>query len=125
MAVMTGASSSEWSAVCSGRLAASATEAVLAIADDLRGLRVADPSLTGQGGLAVLYSYLDRAFPEHGFAAVADEHLEAAVSALAATPLPPALYGGFTGLAWCVEHTCPAAAAAPPQHDPSPQLHHA
>jgi len=69
---MTGASSDGWSAVCSGRLAESATEAVLAIADDLRSLRVADPSLTGQGGLAVLYSYLDRAFPDHGFGAVAE-----------------------------------------------------
>ena len=119
---MTGASVDGWSAVCSGRLAESATEAVLAIADDLRGLRVADPSLTGQGGLAVLYSYLDRAFPEHGFGAVAEEHLAAAVSALAATPLRPALYGGFTGLAWCVEHICPSDAAAPPEDDPAAEI---
>src|SRR5215831_4531139 len=115
---MTGASSNGWSAVCSGRLAESATEAVLAIADDLRGLRVANPSLSGQGGLALLYSYLERAFPDHGFGDVAEEHLAAAISALAATPMPPALYSGFTGLAWCVEHISPAAADAPPEDDP-------
>lgn len=117
---MTGPSGGGWTAVCSGRLAASATEAVLAIADDLRGLRVEDPSLTGQAGFAVLYHYLDRAFPDHGFGAVAEEHLTAAVSALAARPLVPGLYGGLAGLAWCVEHVRPGAVA--PRDDANAEI---
>ena len=84
-----------------------ATTTIAALADRLATAAepVADPSLAGgAAGLAVLWSYLDRARPGAGFRASAERSLATAVQALADRPMAPALFGGFTGIAWAYEH---------------------
>ncbi len=61
----------------------------------------------GVAGRAVFFAYRSKAGndrQEHGETAAA--LLEKATDALATVPLPPDLYGGFTGVAWTAEHLC-------------------
>jgi lantibiotic modifying enzyme len=51
-----------------------------------------------------MYSYLARAFPDRDFEEIASERLNSAIDALETMPLSAMLHGGFTGIAWCVEH---------------------
>ncbi len=61
-----------------------------------------DPALAGgDAGVALLYAWLARA--DAGDGARAGPHLEAAIDALATTPLPASLYSGFSGVAWSAE----------------------
>src|SRR3712207_2938814 len=99
--------SSHWSPILDGGLAARANDAIAAIADSLVGSppRLESGSLAGgHAGLALFYDYLARA----GIAANADElaelHLGAAIDAVATERMRPALYGGFTGVAWSASH---------------------
>ena len=58
----------------------------------------------GRAGLATLYAYLAKA----GFADRASEtsqaFLDQAAEAVGDVNMPPSLYGGFTGVAWTLEH---------------------
>jgi lantibiotic modifying enzyme len=64
-----------------------------------------DASLSrGWTGTAVTMHYLDRAFPEEGFGAVAGSALDRAIGAVAAQPMNVGLMQGFTGVAWAIEH---------------------
>jgi lantibiotic biosynthesis protein len=106
-----------WQPLLDGDLAARADDAVRAIADALAVQAPPDapdgegPNLGftvggGTAGQALFYGYLakcgDAALSRH--AGQADQLLEHAVDALAAHPVGPALFGGFTGVAWIAEH---------------------
>lgn len=66
---------------------------------------VRDPSLAdGNAGLALAHAALHPLFPRAGHRVRADETIDRAIGALARTPLSPSLHGGFTGVAWAVEH---------------------
>lgn len=96
----------QWRPLLEGAEAERALEAAREIADALPAageVDGADPSLAGgDAGLALLYAFLGRATGETGDGRAA-AHLEAAIDALATTPLPGALYGGFSGVAWSAE----------------------
>src|SRR5581483_10514396 len=76
----------------------------------------ADASLAaGSAGEAIFFTYLAEALsicpPARAAAeeaarcrAVADARLEHAIAAVAETVLTKSLYGGFTGVAWTLEH---------------------
>src|SRR3984893_13600206 len=100
-----------WRSILSGREAARAAEAIDAVAaalaawpafpaDDPFGSSLA----TGEAGLALFFSYLDRARPGAGYAELAEERLDRAVDRVAAALHSPGLYQGFTSVAWTVEH---------------------
>ncbi len=58
----------------------------------------------GAAGHAVFFGYAAGLFDDDELAAVAEEHLDAAVSGLAQQPLGVALLGGLCGVAWTVDH---------------------
>jgi hypothetical protein len=101
-----------WRPLLEGDLAARAEEAVRAISEGLA--EPSHPGLAGKAGVAIFHGYLARAGAGHAdhhaeradqlHAERADELMEHAVDALATTPMPPALYRGFTGIAWAAEH---------------------
>lgn len=108
-----------WQPLLEGDLAARAEDAVRAIADALAARSQDAPDAPdaewtssgfsvggGTAGQALFYGYLaqsgDAAAALH--AERADQFLEHAVEALATMPMGPALFGGFTGVAWVAEH---------------------
>jgi hypothetical protein len=66
---------------------------------------VRDPALAnGNAGLALAHAMLHSLFPRAGHRALAERMLDRAIDGLARTVLPPSLHGGFSGVAWAVEH---------------------
>ena len=96
--------SASWSPICRGELADELRAAALDIAAALQATPFADPSLTGAGAATVLYGYLADALEEPRFADLSVAMVEDATARMAELPATAALFGGFTGLAWCVEH---------------------
>ena len=93
-----------WQPILSGAPATSAWDAISAIARDLRQKPIDNASLAGgDAGLALFYAYLAEARPNEGYDEDAARHLEAAIDALANTPMLPGLYAGFTGIAFAAE----------------------
>ncbi len=79
---------------------AHALESYTLPADGLRS-----PSLAGgAAGEAILHTYLALHNGDEHQAERAAALLETAAQAVATTVLPPGLYGGFSGVAWAVEH---------------------
>jgi hypothetical protein len=97
-----------WQPLLDGGRADRARAVIDAIAGALDGDPVAaggSPSLLGgAAGRALVFAYLDRAWPERGYAQRAARWLDAAIDRLAEQPMSPGLYAGFTGVAWVVEH---------------------
>jgi hypothetical protein len=58
----------------------------------------------GPAGQALFFHYLDQARPGQGHDERALQHLETAIAATAETMTAPGLYGGFSGVAWVLEH---------------------
>ena len=58
----------------------------------------------GTAGLAVFFSYLATTWGEPGDAETATTLLERSIDALAAAPMTPGLFDGFTGIGWMAEH---------------------
>jgi len=58
----------------------------------------------GMAGQALFYGYLFKAAGAERHAARAQQLLDEAIEALARAPMRPALYSGFTGVAWAAEH---------------------
>lgn len=121
---------SMWTPLFEGPLAVRALEVVREIAAEIRaGLAVVPPpgddeaaaedaSLCGgRAGLAILYAYLARAGLGDGAASVADALLDEAVAALAQVNMLPALYTGFTGVAWVTSHLSRGACADDDPHE--------
>jgi hypothetical protein len=85
MRIVTHAANGRWISACTGRLAYEANEVVFEIARELSSARVSDPSLTGEGGIALFYCYLSLSFPGRGFDEAARQCLERAVTTMAST----------------------------------------
>jgi len=58
----------------------------------------------GPAGQTLFFHYLDQARPGQGHDERALAHLETAIAATAETMTAPGLYGGFSGVAWVLEH---------------------
>jgi lantibiotic modifying enzyme len=102
-------SASPWRPILPPETAKLALRAVAGIAADLRSRLAssslpASPSLPGDAGLALFFSYLHAARPDEGLDEIAMELLDRAITATGEVPVPPGLYGGFSGVAWTVEH---------------------
>src|SRR5436305_1028392 len=100
---------STWQPILEGEDAVRAAAAVTAVAEAIGEAPLpagaSGSSLSsGAAGVALLFEYLERARPGAGYGEIAQQHLERAIEALASTNPGPSLYGGFTGLAWVVEH---------------------
>lgn len=66
---------------------------------------------------ALLYAYADRAGGSPRHAETAQAILDRAIASLAEGAHPPALYGGFTGVAWLATHLADADADEDPNED--------
>lgn len=108
---------SPWQPILTGDLAERARQTIDAIAADLRRVALEasrsaastwsrrGPSLAGgDAGLACFFTYLDAARPGEDLGDVALELLERAIEETGAVQSPPSLYGGFSGVAWALEH---------------------
>jgi lantibiotic biosynthesis protein len=103
-----------WEPILDGPLAEECWQSVAEIAEALlkpvppryEGDTGDHPSLaSGRAGQALFYAYRTRG----GRTEASDQEragnlLDSATDALAATPLPPDLYGGFAGVAWTAQH---------------------
>lgn len=79
--------------------------AIRDVAEALEHAACDDPGLPdGSAGLAVFFAYLGAATGEERWGESAHRFLDHAIDALAERPLPPPLHGGFTGIAWTLEH---------------------
>ncbi len=68
------------------------------------GVRRAQSLADGPAGKALFFHYLDQARPGQGHDETALTYLEAAIAATGEALTSPALYGGFSGTAWVLEH---------------------
>jgi lantibiotic biosynthesis protein len=105
-----------WRPLLEGDLATQAWESVGAIADALKSWspvewlaaeRQRNHGVTiggGTAGRALFYGYLSKATGDESHAAWAEQLVNEAIDDLAKTPMRPALYSGFTGVAWAAEH---------------------
>lgn len=99
-----------WRPLLTGPLATQARDAVDAIVADLATSMpkpIAATLADGDAGVALLYAYLAR----HGVTGAEErvcELLDSAAAAVAARPLGPSLYSGYTGVAWAIAHARPA-----------------
>ena len=94
-----------WEPVLDGELRRAAEQAVEEICGEVETF--ASDSQVPPGVLAdcaLLNAYLAVARHDDRCSKLANRFLEAAIDALAETAMRPGLHGGFTGLAWIVEH---------------------
>jgi hypothetical protein len=108
-----------WAPLCEGSQADECKRTALELARDLRGVSLGNPSVSGESGLAVLYHYADLAFPGLGFDGDREARLGKAADLVANQAFGPALFSGFTGAAWALEHIEPTGATTPPDEDPN------
>ena len=81
-----------------------AEEAVAGM-DSSRTVRSPDVSFaSGAAGVALFWAYLARATQSDEDAARTLEYLDAAIDVVARQPMPPGLYGGYSGVAFAVQH---------------------
>lgn len=95
----------EWTMLMEGQLRERALRTVNEIAEVLQEHQAgADPSLSGGlAGQAFLFAELGRGEPMQGHQAHAEQLLLKAAAGIEEQPLPPWLYGGFSGIAWSIE----------------------
>jgi hypothetical protein len=106
--------SRHWRPLLEGDLEARAWEAVSAIDQALEAWSPEDEpadgrldrefSLGGRLGQTIFQGYLFKATGAERHAARAEQLLDDAIESLATVPMRPALYSGFTGVAWAAEH---------------------
>ena len=106
--------SSLWRPLLEADQAAQAWEVVNAIDQALQSLSTSEEPADwrdrgvavggGTAGVALFHGYLAKALGSEPQAERADQLLDEAIEALATTPMRPALYSGFTGIAWAAEH---------------------
>jgi lantibiotic biosynthesis protein len=96
--------STNWRPLLEGDLAGRAEDAVRAIAEALAHIEHLPASVTAAH--ALFYGYLSKSVDVDAglYAEQADQLLERTFELVARTPMRPALYGGFTGVAWTAEH---------------------
>ena len=104
-----------WRPLLEGDLAARAWDSVDAIAQALESWSPDREQADGRGGsdvfvgggsagVALFHGYLAKAAGAERQEARAGQLLDEAIDALATIPMRPALYAGFTGVAWTAEH---------------------
>jgi lantibiotic modifying enzyme len=93
--------STSWRPLVSGGL----DERLRASLDEILLAMKARPPLGHDAWSALLYAYADRVEHSDQHAAAFDAAIERALASISENVLPPALYGGFTGLAWLANHT--------------------
>jgi len=95
----------EWKTLLEGPVRERALRTVNEIAAALQTRQgLEGPSLSnGLAGLSLLFGELERGHPQQGHGAQAQQLIEEAASAIEDQPLPPWLYGGFSGIAWSME----------------------
>lgn len=98
--------SAAWRGLLDGPLRARARQVLDDITAALRddALTFDHPSLDGWANRALFFGYLARHDGGRDAQALSDRYLERAVAGLATVPMLPGLHGGFTGIAWVVEH---------------------
>ncbi len=98
------AANNKWVPVCNDdlrkRLQSSMDETVLALCNIPFEMHNLDTHI----GFALMHAYLSRTQHESRHLTEARRHLDAAVEAIAETEFPAALYSGYVGVAWTVEH---------------------
>ncbi len=110
-----------WHPILDGSLRERALQAVEEIAADLRATPPGTFSLArGSAGQALFFLYLDQAFPGRGHGDTAMDLLEQAIEGIGDPVVLPSLYGGFTGVAWAVEHVLWR--LAPDAEDPGEEI---
>src|SRR5215203_2992570 len=97
-----------WRPVLSDTTAEQALQAVDAIAESITSIPSSpgdrEPSLgRGEAGLALLYTWLDRAGRMPQADVLARQCLDRAIEAVSTQAMNASLYGGFTGVAWAAE----------------------
>ncbi|HEX3556675.1 MAG TPA: lanthionine synthetase C family protein [Thermoanaerobaculia bacterium] len=122
-----------WRPILQGEPAERALRVVEEIAVDLRRFAAAPSILpaswlrrsgselslgSGWAGIALFFAYLDQARPDRGHADVALELLERAVLGASGQTVSPALYAGFPGVAWVMEHLEGRLIESEPGEDP-------
>jgi lantibiotic modifying enzyme len=101
---------SSWQPLLPKPLADQALRVVEEIAHDLSKAGAQESSRTGaalasgSSGRALFFAYLEQALPDAGWGDQAAEALGDTIDHLAGMPSTPDLYGGFTGVAWVLEH---------------------
>jgi lantibiotic modifying enzyme len=106
-------------------IAAALAPPSLTAADEPEGAKVRPQSLAeGPAGKALFFHYLDQARPGQGHDECAVAHLEAAIGATGENFSAPGLYGGFSGVAWVLEHLTGRLleAPAPGEDDPGEEV---
>ena len=105
-----------WQRLLDGELADRADEAVTAIAEALAAVGDVPPASldTGGPGIALFFAYLDRVRPDQGHDERAHRLLDDAFDRVAARPIGPSLFAGFTGVAWTTEHIVGGAGESDP-----------
>lgn len=96
-----------WKAVVDGELRDRALDAVREVAEALRQQpeQLRGDLSGGAAGLALLYAYAAEAdIGVDGAAEAAAGYIDHAMDQVANAPMAPALHGGFTGVAWMIEH---------------------
>jgi hypothetical protein len=94
-----------WQPLLEGAEARRARAAIDDLARHLDGASVTSASLLdGAAGRALVFAYLDEAWPGCGHRERADRWLDRAVELLAAEPARSALFTGYTGVAWLFAH---------------------
>jgi hypothetical protein len=96
---------SDWRPLVDGGLRDRALEAIERLAASVRAKEPRDSMLgSGDAGVALLHAYLAEAFPDEIHGQAAERSVQRAATAIAETELPPSLWGGFTGIAWVIDH---------------------
>jgi len=104
----TATSTPTWSPLLEGEDRERALAAVTAVAEAIGDAPLAGaasgPTLaTGEAGVALLFDALERAGFGAGYGEIAVLRIERAMELLAASPLEPGLFSGFTGVGWVAE----------------------
>ena len=95
----------KWKRILSDRLREHALEATYAIAENLPERRLKDASLCqGKAGLAIFYAYLAETRSGCSDEKTGLQFLHQAADAIAWHRMSPGFFGGFTGVAWMMEH---------------------
>jgi hypothetical protein len=97
-----------WSPVLDGALGERALAAARRLGDSLRGevaaIREGRTPVALAPDLALLFGYLDVAFPGGGYDVVSDEALQLGAEWITGQPTPLNLHGGLLGVAWASNH---------------------
>jgi lantibiotic modifying enzyme len=97
-----------WTPVLTGDARQRALDAVVAVGDDLRASgapgRTNDSLAAGATGLALMFGYLDSAFPERGYDEAALDCMQQVIDGIAGARPDPSLHSGIAGTGWVAAH---------------------